>query len=163
MLFRSVAAGVSAAGVPVAVAAPLAVAVPEGAPWAGEDAQINCAPNALVLFNPILDTSKKGFGFDRFPSPELAKQANLMGAIRKDLPPMIIFHGTTDRVVPIESSEVFTKKMTRKKNAITLLPYEGQGHGFFNLNVSFDFYQSTLNAISREVWSVARLIALNNL
>jgi acetyl esterase/lipase len=124
-----------------------AAAMVQGFDEAGEDAQINCAPNALVLFNPILDTSKKGFGFDRFPSPELAKQANLMGAIRKDLPPMIIFHGTTDRVVPIESSEVFTKKMTRKKNAITLLPYEGQGHGFFNLNVSFDFYQSTLNAI----------------
>jgi acetyl esterase/lipase len=123
-----------------------AAAMVEGFDEAGEEAAISCAPNALVLFNPILDTSKKGFGFDRFPTADLAKRANLMGAIRKDLPPMIIFHGSADRVVPIEGSEVFEKKMRRKKNTISLLPYEGQGHGFFNLNVSFDFYQSTLTA-----------------
>ena len=123
-----------------------AAAMLDGFDETGEDAGISCAPNALVLFNPVLDTSKKGFGFDRFPSPELAKQANLIGAIRRDLPPMIVFHGTADRVLPIENTETFVKKMKRKKNTIELLPYEGQGHGFFNLNVSFDFYQSTLTA-----------------
>jgi hypothetical protein len=25
--------------------------------------------------------------------------------------------------------------------------YEGQGHGFFNFNVSFDIYQATLNVM----------------
>jgi hypothetical protein len=27
------------------------------------------------------------------------------------------------------------------------MPYEGQGHGFFNLNVSFELYQGTLMAM----------------
>jgi acetyl esterase len=114
---------------------------------AGEDQAISCAPNALALFNPILDTSKKGFGFDRFPDPEMAKRANLAVAYAPGLPPSVIFHGTHDRVVPYEASVDFAKRMKKKKNVCELMTYEGQGHGFFNFNVSFDMYQSTLNVL----------------
>lgn len=113
----------------------------------GEPSEISCAPNALALFNPILDTSKKGFGIDRFPSPDLAKKANLVAAIGPGLPPSVIFHGTQDRVVSHEHSFQFAKKMKKKKNICEFFAYEGQGHGFFNFNVSFDIYQSTLNTL----------------
>jgi acetyl esterase/lipase len=113
----------------------------------GEDPMISCAPNSLVLFNPVLDTSKKGFGFDRFPSPDIAKRASLMNAIAPGLPPTVIFHGTQDRVVPFDTSFEFARKMKKKKNACELVDYEGQGHGFFNFNVSFDLYQGTLNVM----------------
>jgi len=46
----------------------------QGLRRAREDASINPAPNALVLFNPVLDTSKSGFGLDRFPTPGDAKK-----------------------------------------------------------------------------------------
>ncbi|WP_075089187.1 alpha/beta hydrolase family protein [Verrucomicrobium spinosum] len=59
----------------------------------------------------------------------------------------MIFHGTHDRVVPFEISEEFVRKMKKKKNVCELMVYEGQGHGFFNFNVSFDLYQGTLNAL----------------
>ena len=113
----------------------------------GEDHEISCAPNALALFNPILDTSKKGFGFDRFPTPELAKRANLAMSYAPGQPPSVIFHGTADRVVPYETSYAFARKMQKKRNICNLHTYEGQGHGFFNFNVSFDMYQSTLNVL----------------
>ena len=112
----------------------------------GEDPAISCSPNAMVLFNPVLDTSKNGFGFDKFASPDIAKKANLMNAIRPGLPPSVMFHGTQDRVVPFDTSYEFARKMKKKKNACELVVYEGQGHGFFNFNVSFDLYQGTLNA-----------------
>ncbi|MEY4483030.1 MAG: hypothetical protein RL693_482 [Verrucomicrobiota bacterium] len=113
----------------------------------GEDLSLPCTPNALVLYNPILDTSKKGFGFDRFPTPDQAKKANLTASIAKGLPPSVIFHGTHDRVLPIDTSAAFAHKMKKKKNHCEFHSYEGQGHGFFNFNVSFDFYQSTLNVL----------------
>ena len=50
-------------------------------------------------------------------------------------------------MLPYETSEYFAKKMKKKKNVAELLLFEGQGHGFFNLNVSFDLYQSTLMSI----------------
>lgn len=114
---------------------------------AGEEATTPCSPNALVLFNPVVDTSKKGFGFDRFPTPDLAKKANLTAAIGPNLPPSILFHGTQDRVVPYDASAYFAKRMRKKKNRCELHTYEGLGHGFFNFNVSFEVYQSTLNAL----------------
>ncbi len=111
----------------------------------GEDAGISCVPNALALFNPILDTTKRGFGFDRFPSPDLAKKSSLPAAIKAGLPPTILFHGTQDRVIPHETTFEFARKMKKKKNPTEVHLYEGLGHGFFNFNVSFDVYQATIN------------------
>lgn len=124
-----------------------AAAMVSGFDEVGEDLSIPCAPNALALFNPVLDTSKKGFGFDRFTTPDQAKRANLAAAIAPGLPPTLIFHGTHDRVVSFDSSFDFAKRMKKKKNICELVVYEGQGHGFFNFNVSFDIYQATLNVL----------------
>jgi acetyl esterase len=124
-----------------------AAAMLQGFDESGEDLSISCNPNALVLFNPVLDTSKKGFGFDRFPQPDQAKRANLAAAIAPGLPPTLMFHGTQDRVVPFDASFDFAKRMKKKKNICELVVYEGQGHGFFNFNVSFEIYQATLNVM----------------
>lgn len=115
----------------------------------GEDTSILSAPNALVLFNPILDISKRGFGMDRFANPNDAKNANLIRAIVPGLPPTLIMHGTADRVVPFEGSYEFAKKSSKKKNYCKLIEFEGQGHGFFNFNLSFEMYESTLMAIDQ--------------
>jgi len=115
----------------------------------GEDASINPAPNALVLFNPVLDTSKHGFGLERFPTPADAKAANLIRAIRPGFPPMLVMHGTADRVIPAGGSYEFAKKATRKKNICRLIEFEGQGHGFFNFNLSFEMYEATLMAMDQ--------------
>jgi acetyl esterase len=110
----------------------------------GEDVSVPPSPNALVLFNPVLDTSKKGFGMDRFPNADVAKDANLIRAIRPGLPPMMILHGTNDRVVSFDGSYEFAKKTSKKKNFCRLQEFEGQGHGFFNFNLSFERYEQTL-------------------
>jgi acetyl esterase len=115
---------------------------------ASEDGSLSAAPNALVLFNPVLDTtSKYGFGLERFPMAALAKEANLIRAIQKGQPPMLIMHGTGDRVVPYLGSQEFAKKYKKKKNVCHYHEFEGQGHGFFNFNLSFEMYERTLAAV----------------
>jgi acetyl esterase len=113
----------------------------------GDPLEINPSPNALVLFNPVMETGKGGFGHDKFPSASHAKDANLIRAIRPGLPPMLLMHGTHDRVVPCAGSYEFAKKSTKKKNFCRFIEFEGQGHGWFNFNLSFEMYEATLMAI----------------
>ncbi|MCA1963091.1 MAG: alpha/beta hydrolase [Prosthecobacter sp.] len=109
-----------------------------------DSTDISPVPNALILFNPILDTTKKGFGLERFPDAAVAKEANLLRAIEAGLPPMLIMHGTADRVAPFTASYELAKKSSKKKNICRLIEFEGQGHGFFNFNLSFEMYEATL-------------------
>jgi acetyl esterase/lipase len=127
----------------------VSAAMLEGYDDPADDASLSAVANAFVLFNPVIDTTKKGFGFERFPDPAAAKAANLIKAIRKGLPPMLLMHGTADRVVPFDGSYTFTKKMGRKKNACRLIEFEGQNHGWFNFNLSFDMYSATLTEMDR--------------
>lgn len=114
-----------------------------------DDSAISCVPNALVLFNPVLDTSAKGVFSERFPNAKAAKHASLMHRVRRKLPPMLIFHGTADRVVPFEQSMRFHKKNWWRRNCCRLRAYETHGHGFFNFNFDVRLYELTLNELDK--------------
>jgi len=106
-----------------------------------EDATISAVPNALVLFNPALVLAPVE-GHKPRDQKKLAGLENRMGVppeqlspyhnLDSDLPPTIIFHGTKDTTVPIDTVELFTKEAKKKGNPVELVAYEGQGHGFFN-------------------------------
>ncbi len=142
--FKIVTVG-AAAGAHMAAAAAMIADFPDDE----KDVQLSCAPDGLALFSPILDTSKKGFGGDRFPDEKSAKEANLLRHIGKSHPPMILLHGTEDRLIPFESVEKFAKLMKRKKNRCELIPFEGKGHGFFNFNVDVVSYEATVGLVDQ--------------
>lgn len=142
---RIVAAG-AAAGGHLAAAAALLDEFDEP----GEDLSLSCKPDALLLFNPVLDVSKRGFGLDRFPDPRLAKRANPLRHLRRGaLPPTLIFHGTGDRVVPVTGSQAFHRKARWRRCPCELVEFEGQGHGFWNFNVSPEHYEITVDTAER--------------
>lgn len=106
------------------------------------------SPNAVVLFNPIMDTwSRYAFGPDRWPDNGSRKAADLIRGIKPGFPPMLLMHGTEDRVVPFGGTYQFARKSSKKKNICRLIEFEGKGHGFFNFNLSFEMYEATLMAM----------------
>jgi acetyl esterase len=118
----------------------------------GDDLSVSCAPNALVLFDPVVDVhSRQGFGGDRFPDAGTARLASPILHVRKGLPPMILFHGTQDRLVPVKLIRRFVRKMRRwpQRNICELVPFSGCGHSFFNFNVDPRLFEATINLADR--------------
>ncbi|MFT4639011.1 MAG: acetyl esterase [Verrucomicrobiales bacterium] len=127
----------------------LCAAMLEGHDEPGDPVEISCAPNALALFSPVIDTTKKGVGFDLFRDPAEAKFTSPSQNVRKGLPPSVIFQGANDRVVSPDAATRFAKAMNRKKNQCALHSYAREGHSFFNFNVSMQNFESTINTMDR--------------
>lgn len=114
-----------------------------------EEPVVSCVPNALILFSPAVDTSRGGFGVDRFPDVRAARRLSPLRHVRKGMPPTIIFHGRADRVVPLKGVRRFARRMRWKRNPCKLIEFEGQGHGFFNFNVDPRHYEATISNADR--------------
>jgi acetyl esterase/lipase len=120
---KLIAAGGSAGGHLAA-----ATALVPGFDTPGEDTQISCVPDALVLFNPALnfpehsvkDAQGNELGPKFWPTPFLTRRA----------PPTIILFGTADRMWP--QGQEFVRKATRLGSRAELWVAADQPHGFFN-------------------------------
>jgi len=111
---------------------------------AGEDLSVSSVPNALVLFNPAIDTTGAGYGDDKVGArPEELSPAH---HVAKHLPPTILFHGTDDATVPFENAKRFRDLMKAAGNRCELVPFEGKGHGFFNEHRDAAAFRETIRA-----------------
>jgi len=97
-----------------------------------EDHNISSRPNALVLFNPVADTTETGWTAAPRLLGDRCRELSPLHHITKDTPPAIIFHGADDRTVPVENVQRFRDKMQELGITCKLVVFEGKGHGFFN-------------------------------
>lgn len=92
-----------------------------------DDPSISPIPNALILFNPVLDTSLATARLG-----DLANSLSPLQHIRSDMPPTLIMHGTSDVIVPHTQAVDFQTAMEERGHRCELKLYEGMPHGFFN-------------------------------
>ena len=104
-------------------------------------------PLGVIALSAIVDTTKKGIGFERFANPRNATGLSPSKLIRKGLCPMLLVHGKADTIAPYEPVARFAKTMKRKKNKCELIEFEAMNHSFFNFNVSAKHFEITLNAM----------------
>lgn len=112
-----------------------------------KDTSVSFRPNAMVLFNPVIDLtpdeSKSGKALDKHlnimarlgAKPE---ELSPMDHVKAGVPPTIIFHGKQDPLIPFATIEVFGKAMKTAGNRCEVVGFEGQQHGFFNPGRSDD-------------------------
>ena len=103
----------------------------EGEEDEGENLAISSVPDAVVAFNPVLDTTAKGFGL-KSVGEDRQFDISPCHQVRPGIPPTLVLHGTADRIVPFENAERFTRLMHEAGNRCDLDAYEGQDHAFFN-------------------------------
>jgi len=114
---------------------------------AADDLEISARPDALVLFEPIVDVTRKGIGFERFPDAKTAKRLSPLHQVKKGLPPAVIVHGASDRLVPVGPVRKFARLWKRKRNEMAFHAYEGAEHSFYNFNVNQRLYEMSLEDI----------------
>ena len=95
-----------------------------------EDMSVSSRPNAMVLFNPVYDNSKNGYGYERVK--DYWKEFSPLHNIDKDTPPAIVFFGSAEKLVKIPVMKEFKAKMESLGIKSELTIYDGPGHGFFN-------------------------------
>jgi sialate O-acetylesterase len=111
----------------------------------GEDTSVSCIPNALVLFNPVINNSSEGYGYDRVKDywKEFSPHHNL----QRGTPPTIFMVGTEDKLVKRNIAKQYKDKMEELGLRCDLIIYEGANHGFFNKKKNEEkHYQSLIDA-----------------
>jgi len=102
---------------------------------------VSCIPNALVLFNPVIDNGPCGYGNEKLTVDY--KTFSPINNIRSGAPPTIAFLGTNDNLIPVKTIEDYKALMNDVGSRCDVHFYEGQGHGFFNFS-NFEFYKKTV-------------------
>ena len=124
-----------------------------------EDLSISSWPNALVLFNPVYDNGPNGFGHDRVKAQW--REFSPMHNIQHNTPPTIVFFGTKDKHVPIETAKVYKKLMDEKQRRCDLFIYQDQPHGFFNFR-NKHYFAETVTEMDKFLSSLGYLAGSAN-
>ena len=106
----------------------------------------DCHPQALILFSTLINTASKGPALERFPDARTAKRLSPTQLLRRKLPPMLFFHGKSDRITPFEEVDKFRRRMRWRGNSCELIHFERADHSFFNFNVSHKNFELTISA-----------------
>ncbi len=111
-----------------------AVTTLQGLDEPGEDTTTSTRPNALILFNSMMD---RGPGSRAFAKVEATmgdrwKTISPLHNLYPDFPPTIHFLGTNDKNISVESARKMKAEIEKNGGRCDLHLYPGQEHGFFN-------------------------------
>lgn len=122
---RIIGAGGSAGGYLAA-----ATATVEGFHDEGDDLEVSPKPNALVLFNPVVDCVEIEKSRHFLGDEALAERLSPIHHVTKDLPPTLILIGSEDGFYG--QNDEFLKKARALGVQVEREVYDGQPHAFFN-------------------------------
>ncbi|TXD80056.1 alpha/beta hydrolase [Algoriphagus ratkowskyi] len=108
-----------------------------------DDQDISPVPNALVLFNPVIDNGPGGYGYERIGDE--FNDFSPLHNIKAGAPPTLFLLGTKDNLVPVVTAQYYQMVMEKVGSRCDLILYENQPHGFFNYP-NFEYYQKTVQA-----------------
>jgi acetyl esterase/lipase len=124
-----------------------AVTTLSGLDQPGEDTTTGTRPNALILFNSMID---RGPGSRAFAKVEAAmgdkwRTISPLHNLYPDFPPTIHFLGRADKNIPVASAQKMKVEIEKIGARCDLHLYDGQAHGFFNYGRDGDtHYRLTL-------------------
>jgi len=121
----------------------------------GEELAVSSCPVALVLFNPVYDNGPGGFAHAKVKA--YWKDFSPMHNLSEETPPTIVFLGTKDKFLPVETAREYKRLMEEKGRRCDLHLYEGQPHGFYRPERSKENFTTTVTKMDRFLASLGYL------
>ena len=87
-------------------------------------------PAALLLFNPAVDLVTPATWWAKLIARRISPSTLPVDA----LPPTLVFHGTADKRVPIQTVTAFCRRAREAERICEVVSYPGQDHGFYHTN-----------------------------
>lgn len=129
----------------------------EGLDEPGEDTSVHARADAMILYNPVIDTTlPDGWDMARFGGKAGAAVANRarefspINHVRAGAPPTLVIHGTADTVTPIAWSERFVKAMQDAGNSVEFTKLDGRKHAFV---IPFCSDEVSVRAAVEKTWT----------
>jgi acetyl esterase/lipase len=94
----------------------------------GEDSDISSAANAFILWSSASKLEDNEYFKGIIKGRADIKDCDPAMHIRPNLPPAIIFHGSEDKMVPVQLAKEFARSMRLKSNRCDIHIYDGQTH-----------------------------------
>lgn len=101
-----------------------------------DDLAISSKPNALILFNPVIDNGPGGWGYNR--TGEDYMKYSPFHNVHTGVPPTIILAAENDKLIPVKTLLAFRDKVRDTGARCEVIVYPGQEHGFFNSGRSYN-------------------------
>ena len=120
-----------------------------------DDLSISPKPQALLLFNPVIDNGPGGWGHARVKDRYL--EISPLHNISPGAPPTILFLGRNDRLIPAATVQKYRDQMQAVGSRCDLHLYDGQGHGFFNQSRNAQHFYLTVFEMDRFLSSLGWL------
>ncbi|MDD7983773.1 alpha/beta hydrolase [Lentisphaera marina] len=95
-----------------------------------DDLSVSSQPNLLLLFNPVVDNSDKGYGYSRVK--DYWQDFSPLHNIHKDTPASIFFLGSKDKLIPVSVAKDWDAKIKAQGKDSEYHIWEGEKHAFFN-------------------------------
>lgn len=124
-----------------------------------EDQAISSRPDALVLFNPAVDTTHSTPTLLRDRFGDRGRDGSPIHHLHSGLPPTLILHGMADATVPYTDVERFCTESKKLGNQCQLVGYEAATHGFFNpgRGSGDQWHRETLQEVDRFLTTIGYL------
>ncbi len=119
----------------------------------GENLSISSRADAMVLFNPRLDTVNER-GIELFGSLEKARPLSPVHHVKPGNPPAIVMHGKADERLDVDHMLRFQNAMQKAGNRCDVHLYDGAAHGFYNRE---PWFSETLKETDRFLTSLGYL------
>lgn len=106
-----------------------------------DDLSVSCKPQALVLFNPVIDNGPEGYGYSTIK--EAYVDFSPLHNVSAPAPPNLFMIGTSDDLIPLATVVKYRNAIQNAGARCDVILFQGQEHGFFNYN-NTDNYKKTV-------------------